>query len=538
MKDTKTIFCKIHVTWANLVLCLLQKPLTTNKRAQQQAVRKNSSTKPPGSSILINKNDAARPSISNVTIELNHFEEIQPKDDLEIRKHRDESAGNVNNKKEQKRAAAKHNNNNNNNKKDHSPKVIEKPAHAAAPAANPIEPITVAVNEIVTSTVHIPVQKESPKNQANKDKLNKKKKNEALLVQKLVDSGVASTTTDDVNVNVIMQFLGRTELTRSEIQILIDFLLNKQQDTINVSNCDWSDDIVQKLRKQLDEKDRQLSEEQSAAVALHAKLRELRAELNNERILSHQRVNTNAEKLNSLTEELQQLQQDYQLSGERYANEKKTLEYQLKQHQAKLYQEKQLQGQENAQKLQQLTESNNTLTAELLSKNAVLQELQEKFLHMRDDSLTKLNEYEQKFQEYVRQSEADAGHLNAEIQRLRAECTRKDEYEKLFAIQKYDLEQLEARMAEQSKANNHLDDTSKVEIRNLQNALDSTKAELTLSRKELADGNNTVGDLTAQMAELKRIQEANNQTSQEQYAKQVSVRPIAPEFLVLILQIK
>lgn len=503
---------------------LSQKPLTTGKRSQQQAVRKNSSTKPPGSSILLNKNDAARPSISNVTIELNHFEESQPKDDLEVRKHRDESLGRVNNKKEQKRVAAKHHNNN--NKKDHSPKVVEKAIVAPSPAADPIEPITATVNEIVTATVAIPVQKESPKNQPNKDKLNKKKKNEALLVQKLVDAGVASSTTDDVNVNVIMQFLGRTELTRGEIQILIDFLLNKQQDTINVTNCDWSDDIVQKLRKQLDEKDRQLGEEQSAAIALHTKLRELRAELNNERSLSHQRVNANAEKLNSLTEELHQLQQDYQLSGERYANEKKTLEYQLKQHQAKLYQEKQLQGQESAQKIQQLTESNNTLTAELLSKNAVLQELQEKFLHMRDDSLTKLSEYEQKFQEYVRQSETDAGHLNAEIQRLHGECTRKDEYEKLFAIQKYDLEQLEARVAEQNKANNHLDDTSKVEIRNLQNALDSTKSELTLSRKELADGNNTVGDLTAQLADLKRIQETNNQTSHEKYAKQVRVRTI------------
>lgn len=486
--------------------------MTSGKRAQQQAaVRKNSSTKPPGGSILINKNDSARPSLSNVTVELNHFEESQPKDDLEIRKHRDESVGNAGHKKEAKKSAG-----GKQGKKEHSPKQAAAATNAIQESKEPS--IVNAVNEIVTAAA-IAAQKESPKNQPNKQ--SKKKKNDALLVQKLVDAGVASTTTDDVNVNIIMQFLGRTELTRSEIQILIDFLLNKQQDSINVNNCDWSDDIVQKLRRQLEDKDRQLNEEQAAAVALQSKLRELRAELNSERVQAHHRVNSNADKLASLTDELHQLQQEYQLSTERAVNDKKALEYQLKQLQAKLYQEKQLQSQETAQKLQQLTETNSTLTADLLSKNAGIQELQEKFLHMRDESLTKLNEYEKKFQEYVRQSEADVAHLNTENQRLRGECSRKDEYEKVIARQTAQLEQLEARLAEQSKANNHLDDTSKVEIRNLQNALDSTKAELSLSRKEAADSNKSVSDLTTQLTDLKRSQETSNQSSQEQYAKQV-----------------
>lgn len=467
----------------------------------------------------MNKNDSARSSISNVAIDLNHFEESQPRDDLEVRRHRDESATRVL-KKDQKKGGAggKHN-----NKKD-SPKVTEKVPVPIVTLSDAVDaqPLAAVVNEIVTATA-VAVQKESPKNQPNKDKQNKKKKNEALLVQKLVDAGVASTTTDDVNVNVIMQFLGRTELTRSEIQILIDFLLNKQQDTINVTNCDWSDDIVQKLRKQLEEKDRQLSEEQTASVALHAKLRELRAELNGERILANQRVNANAEKLATLTEELHQLQQDYQVTTERAANDKKALEFQLKQHQAKLFQEKQLQGQEATQKLQQLTETNASLTTEILSKNALVQELQEKFLHMRDDSIGKLADYEQKFQEYVRQSEADVAHLTGENQRLRAECARKDEYEKLYAIQKFDLEKLEARLAEQSKASNHLDDTSKVEIRNLQNALDSTKTELSLSRKDATEASKTIGDLAAQVNELKHSLETATQLVQAQHTKEVRV---------------
>lgn len=487
--------------------------MNNNKRANQQAaVRKNSATKPPGSSILINKNDSGRSSGTNVAVDLNHFEESQPKDDWEIRKHRDDSIVNGGHKKEGKKSAG----GKPNNKKEHSPKQTA----AAVAATNVIhelndQPMVNAVTEIAIAVAANAAQRESPKNQPNKQ--NKKKKNDALLVQKLVDAGVASTTTDDVNVNVIMQYLGRTELTRSEIQILIDFLLNKQQDSINVNNCDWSDDIVQKLRRQVEEKDRRLTEEQAAAVALQSKLRELRVELNNERIQAHQRVNANADRLTAVTDELQQLQQEHQASSERSSNEKKALEYQLKQLQANLFQEKQLQSQEAAAKLQQLGDTNATLTTELLTKNAAINELQEQFLHSR-------NEFEQKFQERVRQSETELAHLNSENQRLRGECSRKEEYEKVIARQTAQLEQLEARLAEQSKANNHLDDTSKVEIRNLQNALDSTKAELSLSRKEATDSTRGVGDLTAQLADLKRSQESSNVSAQEQFAKQVCVR--------------
>lgn len=333
----------------------------------------------------------------------------------------------------------------------------------------------------------------------------------------LVDAGVASNATDDINVNVIMKLLGRTELTRSEIQILIDFLLNKQQDTASVTHSDWSDDIVHKLRKQIEEKDRALSEEQAAAIALHAKLREMRAEWNNERIQSHHRLQAHAEENNVLKSDISHLQQDHQLTLERHAAEKQALSTQLQHLQQKLFQEKNAQSQETAQKLQQLTEANAQYAAELLSKNTIIQDLQDKFLHIRDESLKKIADYEQKFQEYVRQSEADVGHLKGENQHLRAECQRKDEYEKLFAIQKYDLEQLEARMAEQSK-----DDSSKVEIRNLQNALDSTKTELTISRNELAESTKRISELNTQLSELKSSFDAENANVVQQYTKQVS----------------
>lgn len=323
--------------------------------------------------------------------------------------------------------------------------------------------------------------------------------------------------------SAIISQLGRTELTRGEIQLLIDFLLNKQQDTADVTHSDWSDDIVHKLRRQIEDKDRLLGEEQKAALALQTKLREMRVEWNNERAQSHHKINAQVEEINLLKNDLNQLQQEIQLTTERHATENKALNTQLQHLQQKLYQEKNAQSQENAQKLQQLTDTNAKYAAEILNKNNVIQDMQEKFLQIRDESLKKLADYEKKFQEYVRNSEADVARLTADVQHLRAECQRKEEYEKLFAIQKYDLEKLEARMAEQSKTNSQLDDNSKVEIRNLQNALDSTKTELTLSRNDLAESTKRVNELNAKMVELQNAVEVTSAAAAQQHAQEVSL---------------
>lgn len=320
-----------------------------------------------------------------------------------------------------------------------------------------------------------------------------------------------------------MKQLGRTELSRSEIQILIEFLLNKQQDTANVMHADWSDDPVHKLRKQIEEKDRLLTEEQATTLAIQTKLRELRADYNAERQQAVHRHNAHAEELNTLKADLNQVQTDHQLFVERTTNEKQALNAQLQHLQQKLYQEKNSQTQENAQKLQQLNDANTQLSAELLTKTTIIQDMQEKFLQIRDEHLKTMSDYEQKFQEYVRQSETDVAHLNSEIQRLRTECQRKDEIEKLFTVKKFELEQLESRLAEQNKQTNQIEDSSKVEIRNLQNALDSTKTELQLSRNELTDNATRIGELNSQLSELKSTYDAENSTIVQKFTKQVCI---------------
>ena len=322
--------------------------------------------------------------------------------------------------------------------------------------------------------------------------------------------------------NAIIQQLGRVELTRNEIQILIDFLLNKQQDTGNVTHSDWSDDPIHKLRNQIEEKDRLLGEEQKAMLAIQTKLRELRAELNAERAQASHLKNAHVEEVNALKAELNQVQQDRQLVVERANNEKQALNKQLQLLQQKLFQEQNTQSQESTQQLQQLTDAHAQLSAELLNKNNIIQDMQEKFLHIRDEHLSKVNESEQKYQELVHKNEQDVAYLNGELLRLRNEGQRKEELEKLYALKTYEFEQLESRLNEQNKQSNQIEDSSKVEIRNLQNALDSTKTELTLSRTELADSSKRIGELNSQLSDLKSTYEAENSTVVQKYAKQVS----------------
>lgn len=88
----------------NLLFFFSQRQLSTGNIIPK--IRKTSTSKSPGSGILINKSTgAAKPAPpANGTIEtLNHFDKIHPKDDLEIKKHRDESVGRTANKKDNKK---------------------------------------------------------------------------------------------------------------------------------------------------------------------------------------------------------------------------------------------------------------------------------------------------------------------------------------------------------------------------------------------------------------------------------------------------
>jgi ribosome-binding protein 1 len=87
---------------------------------------------------------------------------------------------------------------------------------------------------------------------------------------------------ETVTLSLLLPLVQKAELSRTEVHQLIEQLLNREQ----VEGHEWVEgrqDPVARLKKQLAEKEKALAEEQQGAQAVHAKLLEVRAELNGER---------------------------------------------------------------------------------------------------------------------------------------------------------------------------------------------------------------------------------------------------------------
>lgn len=93
---------------------------------------------------------------------------------------------------------------------------------------------------------------------------------------------------------------------------------------------------------------------------------------------------------------------------------------------------------------------------------------------------------------------------NIEVQKLNSECTRAKELDKIVQRQIFELEQLKKQLSEQQQ-NNHADESNKIEIRNLQNALDSSKKELESQRVVVSDYKGKLDDLNKQLTESKQL---------------------------------
>uniref|UniRef100_A0A0P6J603 Putative fast myosin heavy chain hciii n=1 Tax=Aedes aegypti TaxID=7159 RepID=A0A0P6J603_AEDAE len=447
--------------------------------------------------------------------EINHFEEIHPKDALEIaRQHKEEESRAKPAPKEQRK----------NKNKDHvkpSPKGSAVEEIPIVPVVAPVAAVAPVVSEPKPATANV---------QSNKEKSNKKKKNE-LITQQL-----SAEVQDAANVQSLVRILGKADLPRNDIQILIDFLLNKQQDTLTKDPSEWNDpsDPLQKLKKQLQEKENQLLEEQNAASGLHAKLKELRQELNNEKTHNGAALKSFTEELNVKRLEVQNLTQQIQLVSEKFAAEKQTLSHQFQQLQAKYLQlsEKHAAAQESAATITQLNENMQMLQRELMTKGQLLNEK----LQVEEELLKKKTEYEillHQKDEIINQRMQELNTYENEVKQLRILASQNEELVKTCQQQGYELEQVKAQvgelqnkqkqaaavMAATTAANTQAEECSKVEIRNLQNALDSSKTELTVCRSELAEHKTKLAEQEQQAKELRAREEDLQKQIDEQKAK-------------------
>lgn len=295
--------------------------LRKNAAKQQQQPQQQPKKGKGKGGILVNKNEVVLVKDAAIEEEVNHFEEIHPKDAVELQAE----------KKQQKKL---------------------KPAKVDTP------PI-------------------SPKNQPAKaveEKIVRKKRNEPSF------SSVEQLVSDETGITPLIRELTRADLTKNQIQVLIDFLLNKQSDTLAHDPTEWSEgksDLMQKLKKQLQEKEAQLKNEQDAVVGLQTKLKELRTEYNNDKVHSNANLKAHAEQLQNSRMEIKNLQQEIQFLNDKHNNEKQTMSASFKQVQAQYLQMKEtMKAHDALPNVQQLQSENQTLQQEVAEKSQQFIKLQ------------------------------------------------------------------------------------------------------------------------------------------------------------------
>ncbi|XP_011135621.1 kinectin isoform X2 [Harpegnathos saltator] len=335
--------------------------------------------------------------------EANHFDIIHPKDDLElVRSHSKENLQQLSqsetaaNKSPKDTPTRSKRNNKDIKKKDENVKDEKQEVNTQANA------LFVTNNKEIVKEIK-EQQKETPVKEikeivketasivqsANKEPKKTKKKNDIL----------AQIEGDAVNVQLLMLFIQKAELSRSEIQILIDHLLNKQMDN-PLEHSEWTEgraDPVIKLKKQLAEKEKALTDEHEASLAFQNKLKELRAELNGDRSRFSANIRQLEETLSAKMTETQTLHTRMQHILESHAAEKQGFARQIEQLQTKVNEDAAIihkmqedQGQTQghlqqeliAQRKQmevqfaQMRDTENTLKSQLAQRNVEVQELQ------------------------------------------------------------------------------------------------------------------------------------------------------------------
>uniref|UniRef100_A0AAG5CTZ8 Ribosome receptor lysine/proline rich domain-containing protein n=1 Tax=Anopheles atroparvus TaxID=41427 RepID=A0AAG5CTZ8_ANOAO len=489
------------------------------QQQQQQQGGKKNKQKSSGGGILVNKAEPVLVTPLESVPEMNHFAEIHPKDALEIARQQKHEEEVKTGKQQQPKEQRKH-------KKDHPAKM--------SPKTNAVEEQQPQQQQQQQQQFFAPVvevKKQEPRPvPAHKDKSAKKKRSE-LITQEL-----AAEVADAVNVQTLVNILNKADLPRNDIQILIDFLLNKQQDTLAKDPSEWNDpsDPLQKLKKQLQEKESALAEEQKAAAGLQAKLKELRQELNGEKMQTGAALKAYLEELNNKKQEVHHLTVELTSLKDKAAAEKHTLSYQFQQLQAKYIQlsKEHAAAQDQGSSIAQLNNDLQLLQQELMAKSQLLNEK----LQSEEELMKKKTEYEillHNSEELLRQRVQKLTAYENELHQLRMELAQKDELSKTCQQQSYENEQLKAELQAKQKqaavaasaaaaaavANSQADESNRVEIRNLQNALDSTKSKLEVYRTELVECKSLLTDYKQQANELKAKEEQLQKQLDEQRQK-------------------
>ncbi|XP_011062324.1 PREDICTED: kinectin isoform X5 [Acromyrmex echinatior] len=347
----------------------------------------------------------------------------------------------------------------------------------------------------------------------NKEPKKTKKKNDIL----------SQMDGDAVNVELLMLCIQKAELSRSEIQILTNHLLNKQQDN-PLEHSEWTEgraDPVIKLKKQLAEKEKALTDEHEASVAFQNKLKELRTEFNTERSRLLATTRQLEETLNAKITETQTLHTRMQHILESHVAEKQGFARQIEQLQTKvnedatiihklqedqgqtqghLQQELMAQRKQMEVQFAQMRETENTLKSQLAQKHVEMQDLQNELQATCESSSGEIEMLRQQLglmQGQLMHSEGQLQHFKETNDRLQDIARQLEESHRAHADLDHRLKsahrheqelqkQVNSLQAELNHAKNEANETStlKVELSKTQTELIKLKSELSATMNE------------------------------------------------------
>ncbi|XP_068684021.1 uncharacterized protein [Montipora foliosa] len=342
----------------------------------------------------------------------------------------------------------------------------------------------------------------------------RKSENLEIEVQKLPESsetapsvkkpkGKSKITKDkgpiqDVNTNRLFEMVESAQLNSSEIQAMIDVLLNKQGDDAQWKKSTAKGDSVEILKKQLQDKDAQILEERQQSQNVANKLKELRDELQQEKQKQKAQQANATNKITTQTQEIQALQARMQASHENHAVELQTVQSQMRQLQevvasSSMSSMQRLQ-EENAQ-LKNASMRAAQLNADKESLTAELTKLQQSYRHVKGDLAGKV--------EQLTQSEANCRSAEEKIRQLTIHQNSVKEAEAVLSKRLAEVnEELNTSQAKNSSLQNDLNDMTQ-----LLRAEEAKSSQLSEQVKGLAAAD-SLNSLTA------KLQEATSRVSE------------------------
>ncbi|CAD6229982.1 GSCOCG00006673001-RA-CDS [Cotesia congregata] len=483
------------------------------------------------SPVVVTESIASQPPLVNV----NHFDVIHPKDDLEL--IRSQSKENLQQAIQSESMTGKSSPKETPTKSKKN--VVKEPVKKKEESKDEKQELASAMQQqavkalvSLPATAHLPKEsKETPQKeiqqqqlqmqpkdtisvqQSNKEANKKNKKKNDILAQIGGDK-------DGIHVSLLMPLVQKAELSRSEIQILIDLLLNKQLDNPQ-EVAEWTEgraDPVIKLKKQLSEKEKALSEEHEASLTFQNKVKELRAELNSERSKSSGTIKQLEENLNAKTTEAQTLHTRMQHILETHAAEKQGFARQIEQLQAKVNEDAAIihkmqedQGQTQGHLQQEIIAQRKQLDMQFAqmrdNENALKAQLAQK--HVEIEQLQNVNmSVTQELQATCESSAAEIEILRQQLAMMQDQCMHVEGQLQNLRDAEIRIQDMARQLEESHRANADLDHRLKNIHRHeqeLQKQVHSLQNELKIVKAEAGDATALNGELNKVQTELNKL---------------------------------